>query len=81
LLHGKFKTPKNNKLNLLIQWINTNYKFYKLLLNPIDLSVIDISPINRNAWFSGFSEGDGSFQIRLSEPNNNSLYYHISTIF
>jgi len=42
---------------------------------------LDSSPIIGSAWLSGFSEGDSSFQIRVSEPNNNNKYYHISTTY
>lgn len=30
-------------------------------------SVIDISDLNSNAWFSGFVEADGSFSVRVNE--------------
>lgn len=81
LINGKFRTPKIFKLNRLIDWINNNNNYNSLNINPLKKLPLDISPLNNNSWLSGFSEGDSSFQIRISEPNDNNPYYHISTTY
>lgn len=63
LLNGLLRTPKLNKFNQLIDWINNNTSAYAT--NFIKHKP-DISDINCNAWFSGFSEADCSFDIRVS---------------
>lgn len=67
LLNGLLRTPKLSKFNKLIDWINnnTNYSFIKH--NP------DFSNIHSNAWFSGFVDADGSFDIRISLIKTGSV--------
>lgn len=60
LLNGLLRTPKLNKFNNLIDWINNNTASSLIKHNP------DKSCILSNAWFSGFVEADGSFYIRVS---------------
>lgn len=87
LINGKFRTPKIEKLNKLINWINVNYltpKKEKLNSNYIiPILPLDSSNILNNSWLSGFSEGDATFQIRVTKPsvNRTSPYYHIATYY
>jgi hypothetical protein len=66
LIQNKLRTPKNNTLNKLIA-------YFSLKLDDlggsylVEKSVIDISDLNSNAWFSGFVEADGSFSVRVYE--------------
>lgn len=81
-----FRTPKINKLNNLINWINTNSSYASLLSSPILKLPLDNSILFNNAWLSGFSEGDSSFQIRITKPNNERIgkgkfYYYVATTF
>lgn len=59
LVHGKFRTAKNIRLNQLIKFMNEKYN-----LNIPD-SPIDESNILNNSWFSGFVEADGHFGVKF----------------
>jgi len=81
LINGKFRTPKILRLHNLIDWVNNNPNYAKLNNSPLIKLPIDNSHINDNAWLSGFSEGDSTFQIRISEGikyNNITTTYEIS---
>lgn len=67
ILNGKLKTPKLYKFNLLIDWIN-----YLNLGVYIHKYEIDNSNILNNAWFSGFTEADGCFDIRITQTKKKS---------
>lgn len=67
------RSPKIHKLHSLIEWINANYG-----LNPITALEIDSSPLSSNGWFVGFSDGDGSFQIRCTET---AAYRRVETSY
>ena len=60
LLNGKLRTPKIIKFNSMIDWINsyTGSNFSKY--------TEDTSPLLENAWFSGFIDADGSFDLRIT---------------
>jgi hypothetical protein len=64
LLNGKFRTVKINDFNLLINFLNS--RFPTLNLIPEDL---DLSPLNSNAWLSGFIDADGHFFVRLNKKS------------
>jgi len=66
LLHNKFRTPKILTFNKLIQFMNTKYN-----LN-FEESLLDLSKINSNSWFTGFTDSDGYFGIKFREANPNS---------
>lgn len=58
LMKDKFRTPKNQRFNNLISFINE-----KCFLN-IALSKLDhTSSMACNSWFAGFTEGDGHFGV------------------
>jgi len=69
LINGKMRTSKINVLFNLIDWYNVKYG-----LN-ISKKSIDFSPIDSNAWFSGFIEADGSFSLFI---NKNSIRIRFS---
>jgi hypothetical protein len=61
LVHGKFRTPKNESLNRLIDFINKKYNLTILFSN------LDKSDLSTNSWFTGFTEADGHFGIKIIE--------------
>jgi hypothetical protein len=67
LMNGKFRTPKIEKLEKLILYINN--KWIEQIVNPIIILSVDNSPLNSNSWFAGFSEGDANFNINITWPN------------
>ena len=60
LINGNMRTPKINALYGLIDYLNNNGQ-------NINKLALDSSPINSNAWFSGFIDADGSFSIRVTD--------------
>ena len=66
LIHGKIRTPKNKRFNDLIKFINSKYS-----LN-ITESLLDISKLINNSWFTGFTEADGHFGIKYIESKPKS---------
>jgi len=66
LVHGKLRTPKNQRFNDLINFMNNKYD-----LN-ISESLLDNSSFTDNSWFSGFSEADGHFGIKYVESKPKS---------
>lgn len=63
-VNGQMRTSKINKLYDLIDWLNA---YHPNLFNQKQPKlVIDTSSLVTNAWFSGFAEGDGSFDIRAT---------------
>jgi hypothetical protein len=59
------RTPKIEALHRAIHWYN-NYQS----MNIIPLN-IDLSPINSNVWLAGFTDGNGSFNINLTNIIKN----------
>ena len=70
LLNGNMRTSKINSLYNLIDWLNSKSNDFDIIKNPVDSS-----PIDSNAWLSGFIEADGSFSIFL---NKNSIRIRFS---
>lgn len=70
LLNGNMRTSKINSLYKLIDWLNLKSNDLNIIKKPLDSS-----PINSNAWLSGFIEADGSFSIFL---NKNSIRIRFS---
>lgn len=81
LVHGKFRTPKNIRLNQLIKFINEKYNI------NIPNSPLDESNILNNSWFTGFVEADGHFGVKIvkalpkSENRKRSRSYSIKILF
>jgi hypothetical protein len=61
LMHGKFRTPKNQTFNNLIKIVNV-----KCSLN-IPESLLDNSDFRNNSWLTGFTDSDGHFGIKYVE--------------
>lgn len=68
LINGYMRTPKMVQLYKLIDWIGTKGE------NPTILPKLplDNTPLNSNAWLSGFIEADGSFNVRVSQNKHCS---------
>lgn len=66
LINGYMRTPKINRLYLLIDWANNHYNVNIIKLN------LDTSPLDSNAWFSGFIDADGHFSIRTTKNEKNT---------
>jgi LAGLIDADG endonuclease len=68
LINGKFRTPKIEKLNSLIYYINKNWS--RNVIEPLLVYPRDESPLNSNSWLSGFSDGDANFYVNINWPND-----------
>ena len=66
IINGYIRTPKIYKLNKLIDYLNN--KGYDINKYPLDLT-----PLNSNAWLSGFIDADGHFSVRVSTDKKNRL--------
>jgi len=81
LINGKLRTPKNQTFNKLIDFINKKYS-----LN-IQESILDKSNLASNSWFTGFTEADGYFGVKIieakpkSDTRKRSVSTNISLIF
>jgi hypothetical protein len=65
-------------LNLINGKLRTSYKYNQLLSNfsssyTHNLLPLDTSPLVSNAWFAGFIDADGSFQIKVIHRVNRLL--------
>ena len=71
LIHGKLRTPKNIRLNEVIKFLNFKYssKNYWIKLPE---SLLDTSDFKTNSWFTGFTEADGHFGIKIVESKPKS---------
>jgi len=74
LVHNKLRTPKNDRFNLLIEFINLKYNL------TIENSVLDTSSIFSNNWFTGFVEADGHFSVkyRMTKPKSETRKIMVS---
>lgn len=66
LIHGKLRTPKNKRFNDLIKFINIKYSL------EIPESLLDTSDLRNNSWFTGFTESDGHFGVKIVESKPKS---------
>jgi len=85
IINGFMRTPKIEALNRTIDWLN-NYILInndinkllpstKLILNKISVlenKPLDFSPIDSNAWLSGFTDADGNFSINIHKRTNKN---------
>jgi LAGLIDADG endonuclease/Cytochrome C and Quinol oxidase polypeptide I len=94
IINGFMRTPKIEAVNRTIDWIN-NYiiqnktkiiqRLTRLILFRIKIlssKPLDNSPIESNAWLSGFTDADGNFSINLHKRTNKNstrvqLYYRL----
>jgi len=65
-ISNKLRTPKNITFNKLIDFMNTKYNF------SFKPSTLDKSNLLDNYWFSGFTEADGCFYIKIVESKPKS---------
>ena len=65
LINGKLRTPKINSLHDMIDFLNA--KGANITKLPLDTS-----PLNSNAWLSGFIDADGHFAIKGFTSNPKS---------
>lgn len=65
-INGELRTPKIIQLYNLIDWINKNHSsnIVKLALKKRNL--------NKDSWFAGFVDADGSFSIQHTKLENNA---------
>ena len=61
LLNGNMRTPKIKALHNLINWLNLKFNNLNIINKPLDTS-----PLNSNAWLSGFIDADGHFSVRTT---------------
>ena len=84
IINGFMRTPKIEALNRTIDWLN-NYIINnninnllpssKIILNKISIlenKPLDSSPIDSNAWLSGFTDADGNFSINIHKRTNKN---------
>ena len=61
LMNGNMRTPKIYSLYNLIDWLNLRFEEINIPKKPLNMS-----PLESNAWLSGFIEADGHFSIRTT---------------
>jgi len=61
IINGNMRTPKIHALSNLIDWLN--FKFKEI---NIPKKSLNMSPLDSNAWLSGFIEADGHFSVRTT---------------
>ena len=71
--NGYFRTPKIEALHRLLNYFNSTG-----LYPSLDLKTVDSSSIDSNAWFSGYTDGDGNFNINISKRKNGQTRVLIS---
>lgn len=67
IINGYMRTPKIEALHRAIKWFN---EFHN---TNIELLVLDLSPIDSNAWLAGFSDGDSNFSINLIDRKKRGV--------
>ena len=77
LVNGKIRTPKISQLHKLIDWVNENPRHNSLIGESLVKLPLDTCFLNTNG-LSGFSKGDSSFQLRITE---GLQYNHLSTTY
>uniref|UniRef100_UPI0021821A27 LAGLIDADG endonuclease n=1 Tax=Gongronella sp. w5 TaxID=483437 RepID=UPI0021821A27 len=75
LINGKFRTPKIEALNRLINWLNTQKN------SSIEYSKLDTSNLNNNSWFAGFSDADSYFQVSLTHNKELNTIKNIKSYY
>jgi hypothetical protein len=67
------RTPKIYSLYSLIDWLNLKFEEINISKKPLN-----DSPLDSNAWLSGFIEADGHFSVRTT---SNSKYSRVECKF
>ena len=92
LINGYLRTPKIEALGRTIEWINL-YKDRNInsklpstinILNVIGtsqlvLKELNTSPLNNDAWLSGFTDADGNFSINITTRKKGN--YRVQLFF
>ena len=74
LMNGNMRTPKIYSLYNLIDWLNLRFEEINIPKKPLNMS-----PLESNAWLSGFTDAEGCFTVSfLSNSNAFRLRYIIS---
>lgn len=68
LLNGHLRSPKIDKFNCLIDYLNSIFPNKQLIKHSIDNS-----ELLSNSWLAGFIDADGGFKIRYTQEGINSL--------
>jgi LAGLIDADG endonuclease/Cytochrome C and Quinol oxidase polypeptide I len=71
-VNGEFRTPKIIQLYNLIDWINENHS------SSIKKLPLKNGNLDKDAWFSGFIDADGSFSVQHTKLENNNKKRKIS---
>lgn len=66
LMNGNMRTPKIYSLYNLIDWLNLRFEEINIPKKPLNMS-----PLESNAWLSGFIEADGHFSIRTTTTSKH----------
>ena len=95
IINGFMRTPKIEALNRAIVWLNSyilktknidnllpSTKLILDKINILEIKPLDQSPIDSNAWLSGFTDADGNFSINIHKRSDKNstrvqLYYSI----
>jgi hypothetical protein len=72
LINGELRTPKIIQLHNLIYWVNKNHSSNILKL-PLKKGNLD-----KDSWFAGFIDADGSFSIQHTKIENKAKKRKIS---
>ena len=72
LINGFMRTPKIEALHRAINWINQKDN------SSIPCLGLDTSPLNSNAWLTGFSDADGCFSITTYDRKKNGVFLRTS---
>jgi LAGLIDADG endonuclease/Cytochrome C and Quinol oxidase polypeptide I len=82
IINGFMRTPKIEALYRIIDWLNNyiiNNNNINNLLGPeatntyiLENQPLDSSPIDNNAWLSGFTDADGNFSINIQKRTNKN---------
>lgn len=70
IINGYMRTPKIEALHRAINWLN-EFSAPPAFGCNINCLNLDLSPIDSNAWLSGFTDGDGNFSINLIDRKKN----------
>lgn len=60
MLNGEIRGGKYGQFELLVEYVNRKAGTH------FDVMPINTSPLSSNAWLAGFTDADGSFQVRTS---------------
>jgi len=71
-INGELRTPKIYQFHNLIDWINENHS------SNIEKFPLKKSSIDKDSWFSGFIDADGSFPIVHTKIENGAKKRKIS---